>query len=206
MPSRYYSAIAQDTTVIGNITSSATDIVVGTTVGYPSNFPFVVALDYSAASEELVLVNGTTGTTLHVTRGYNGTSPQAHNTGAVVRHVAVAQDFTDAQLHYDATTGVHGVSGSLASATNLTAHTGASNGVHGATGAVVGTTDTQTLTNKNLTSGTNTFPTSLVTTTGTQTLTGKTIDYNNNTITNLPSTPTDPSIAKVQDVLMLMGA
>lgn len=36
-------------------------------------------------------------------------------------------------------------------------------------------TGTQTLTNKNLTSGTNTFPSSLVTLTGTQTLSGKTL-------------------------------
>ena len=47
---------------------------------------------------------------------------------------------------------------------------------------------TQTLTNKDLTSGTNTFPTSLVTTSGSQTLTNKTIDYSSNTITNLPVT------------------
>lgn len=47
----------------------------------------------------------------------------------------------------------------------------------------------ETLTNKNLTSGTNTFPTSLVTTTGSQTLSSKTIDYNSNTITNLPTAP-----------------
>jgi hypothetical protein len=42
-------------------------------------------------------------------------------------------------------------------------------------GAFVGTTDTQTLTNKDLTAGTNTFPSSLATLTGTQTLTNKTL-------------------------------
>jgi len=42
-------------------------------------------------------------------------------------------------------------------------------------GALVGTTDTQTLTNKDLSSATNTLPTSVVTLTGTQTLTNKTL-------------------------------
>lgn len=48
------------------------------------------------------------------------------------------------------------ISGSAAIAASkvsgLTTHTGASSGVHGATGTIVGTTDTQTLTNKTLTS------------------------------------------------------
>lgn len=46
---------------------------------------------------------------------------------------------------------------SKASAANLTAHTGASSGVHGVTGSVVGTTDTQTLTNKTIDADANTI-------------------------------------------------
>lgn len=41
-----------------------------------------------------------------------------------------------------------------ATSATVTAHTGASSGVHGVTGSVVGTTDTQTLTNKTLSTGT----------------------------------------------------
>jgi hypothetical protein len=55
------------------------------------------------------------------------------------------------------------------------------------TGTIVGTTATQTLTNKDMTSGTNSFPTTLVTLTGTQTLTNKTLTspaVNTGTLTN----------------------
>jgi hypothetical protein len=65
--------------------------------------------------------------------------------------MAIGRDYQEANDHIEATTG------------------------HGATGAVVGTTNTQVLTNKDLTSATNTLSTSVVTLTGSQTLTNKTL-------------------------------
>jgi hypothetical protein len=164
MASRYYSASAQDTTVTSGITSSSTTVTVGATTGYPSNFPFVLALDYNTAAEELVTVTGVSGLTLTITRGYNGTSATAHASGAVVRHVITAQDLTDAQTHYDLalSSGAHGVTGALAtfigtpSSANLksliTDETG--------TGSLV-FANGPTLTNADLTSATNSFPSSL---------------------------------------------
>ena len=111
MPQRYYSATAQDTTVNVNINSAATSVIFSSAVGFPPNYPFILALDYNAASEELVKVtNKTATTTFTIERGYNGTTPQAHRTGAVVRHVISAQDMTDMQAHFDATADVHGLS------------------------------------------------------------------------------------------------
>ena len=113
---RYYSATAQDTTVSSAITSSSTTVVVGATTNFPTQYPFILALDFGAASEELVAVTGASGLTLSISRGFNGSTAQSHSTGAVVRHVAVAQDFTDAQNHYATalTAGAHGVTGALA--------------------------------------------------------------------------------------------
>lgn len=126
-----YSNVALATTLAGSISAGATTATVAATTGFPGTYPFVLAFDYGASTEELVLVTAVAGTNLTVTRAFGGTSAQSHSLGAVVRHVINAVDLTDFRTHEAATSGVHGVTGTL-----------------------VGTSDSQTLANKTLTSPT----------------------------------------------------
>lgn len=129
--SYFYSNTAVQTTLSGSISAGATSVGVAATTGFPGSVPYVLALDYGASTEELVKVTAVAGTTLTVERGFSGTSAQSHSLSAVVRHVYHAGDATDFRTHEAATSGVHGVTGTL-----------------------VGTSDTQTLANKTLTSPT----------------------------------------------------
>ena len=117
---------------------------------------YTVVIDPDTALEEIVDVTlYASGNTLTITRGIDSASPGtglAHSAGAVVRHMAIGRDYQEANDHIANTTTAHGV-----------------------TGAVVGTTNTQVITNKDLTSATNTLSTSVVTLTGSQTLTNKTL-------------------------------
>ncbi|MBA2951443.1 H-type lectin domain-containing protein [Streptomyces himalayensis] len=127
----FYSNTAIQTTLSGSISAGATSMTVGATTGFPGSFPYILAVDYGAATEELVKVTAAAGTALTVERGFGSTSAQSHSLGAVVRHVVNSVDLTDFRTHEAATADVHGV-----------------------TGALVGATSTQTLTNKTLTNPT----------------------------------------------------
>jgi len=157
MTTRKYSSRSQQTTLSGALTSSGTSatVVSGTSLlggaTISAGQTFTVVIDPDTALEEIVDVTAVSTNTLTIVRGIDGSSGVAHSAGAVVRHMAIGRDYREANTHIEASSGVHGL-----------------------TGSVVGTSDTQTLTNKTISAADNTL-TGVVTLTGTQTLTNKTL-------------------------------
>lgn len=145
----YYSSTAGLYTLTTSVTPSSAVINVDKVVGLPGNVPFKVVLDPGLTTEEIVKVTAMAGTSLTVTRAWDGTTASSHAAGGVVRHMMTAEDFTLSRAHEAATA------------------------AHGVTGAVVGTSDAQALTNKDLTGAGNVFPANLATLAGAQALTNK---------------------------------
>ena len=163
MPAAYfYSSTAGSYVLTGAVTNSSTILVLNTVTGLPTSVPFKMVIEPGQPTEEIVKVTAVAGSSLTVTRGWDGSSAVAHAAAVEVRHMMTAEDLSLSRAHEAATA------------------------AHGATGAVVGTTNAQQLTNKDLSSGTNSFPASLATTTTTQTLSGKTLSGSVNTFSNIP--------------------
>lgn len=143
MTTRNYSSRSQQTTLTSAVTAGASTMVVqsGTALlggqSIPAGTTFTIVIDPDTAIEEIVDATAVSTNTFTITRGIDGSSGQAHSAGAVVRHMAIGRDYRESNAHIEATTGVHGISNSS---------------------SVVGTIDTQTLTNKILTSPTITNP------------------------------------------------
>lgn len=135
---RFYSSIAPPTTLASSVGSSGNPSVNSIT-GLPSSYPFTMLIDWGTATQEAISVTSApTGTgpyTLPCTRGIDGTTGQAHNSGAIIVHGVSAQDYNEPQVHISLGT----------SGTGISQVHGLANG-----SAVVGTTDTQTLSNKTL--------------------------------------------------------
>lgn len=116
--SRFYSNIAVPGALGANISNAATTMFLSATpVGYPTQFPFTLALDPGTASFELVSVtagNGTSGTPWTITRAYGGTTASAHNipgSGNNVFHEFSAEDVATSRTHENmgSGSGVHGL-------------------------------------------------------------------------------------------------
>lgn len=117
---RFYTNLSvPDTLVVtggGNLSLSGTSIQAGSgaPVGYPTNYPWVLRLDYGTASEEIVLVSSGAGTSANpwiIERAQDGTTAKTHNSGAGIAHGLSAFDLTTAANHYNmgSGSGVHGL-------------------------------------------------------------------------------------------------
>lgn len=125
-----YATNVPQTTLTGSINASATSFSVASSASWPS-VPFTAVLDIGTSTQEPVDVTAVVGTTWSVTRNIDGTTGFSHAIGATVTHADIGRDFREARTHMDASTNVHGLTGGA---------------------AVVGDTQTQTLTNKTITS------------------------------------------------------
>ena len=159
MTVRKYSSRSQQTTLASAIAAGDTSMTVisgsqlmgGKTPS--STETYTVVIDPDTALEEIVDVKTySSGNTLTIERGKDGSTAVGHSAGAVVRHMIIGRDLQEANDHIENTTTAHGLT--LAD--------------------VVTTTNTKTLTNKTISAADNTL-TGVVTLTGTQTLTNKTL-------------------------------
>jgi hypothetical protein len=125
-----YATNVPQTTLTGSINAVATSFSVASSASWPS-VPFTAVLDIGTSTQEPVDVTAVVGTTWTVTRNIDGTTGFSHAIGATVTHADIGRDFREARTHMDASTNVHGLSGGA---------------------AVVGDIQTQTLTNKTITS------------------------------------------------------
>ena len=116
MTTRKYSSRSQQTTLASAITSSDTTMTVisgsqlmgGKTP--TSTETYTVVIDPDTANEEIVDVsNYSSGNTLTITRGRDGSTAVAHSAGAAVRHMIIGRDLQEANDHIENTTTAHGI-------------------------------------------------------------------------------------------------
>lgn len=121
---RNFTNNASGASVNGSLSAGATTALLNNYSNFPAA-PFTATIGRNQPDEEIVLVTAVAGSTVTITRGYDGSAGQAHSAGTSFEHTAVAKDFRDASAHVEATGAVHGL-----------------------LSALVGVDDVQTLTNK----------------------------------------------------------
>lgn len=107
-----YSNTASVATCAGAVNNSQTSITVNSFSGYPAA-PYYILVDRDTPNAEVMEVTAVVGSTLTVVRGQGGTAAATHQLGSEVEHVIPAAVPQAAEAHHEASTNVHGVSGSL---------------------------------------------------------------------------------------------
>jgi len=131
MTTRKYSSRAQQTTLSSSITSGDTTMTVGSGANLmggktPSaTETYTVVIDPDTALEEIVDVsNYSSGNTLTITRGRDGSTGVAHSAGAVIRHMVIGRDLQEANDHVNGTLAQHAATTSLELKTLISDETG----------------------------------------------------------------------------------
>ena len=116
MTTRKYSSRAQQTTLTSSITSGDVSMTVGSGANLMGGKTpavgetYTVVIDPDTAVEEIVDVsNYASGNTLTIARGIDGSTAVAHSAGAIVRHMVIGRDLTEANTHTENTTTAHGI-------------------------------------------------------------------------------------------------
>lgn len=126
----FFSNTANSTSLGANIVPSDTNITNSVALtGWPVSTPFKAVIEPDTTAAEVLLVTAVGVGTMTVVRAQDGTTAVSHLAGSTIEHRWSAAEADEANLHVNSNSGVHGVGGS-----------------------VVGTSDTQTLTAKTLTS------------------------------------------------------
>jgi hypothetical protein len=105
---RQYRSTVQAKTLQAAINNSVATMTLNSITSLPNSYPYTLVIDNDLASEEIVTVTASGGgNALVITRGQDGTSAQAHDAGAVVKHMITARDLQEPQDHMDNTTTAH---------------------------------------------------------------------------------------------------
>jgi len=113
MPTRLYSSVSQETTLVSAMNASQTTMVVNSasavlagSITPTSGQTFTVVIDPDTSLEEIVDVvypSSPSSNTLTIVRGIaNAGTGIAHSAGAKIRHMATGRDFTEANTHIEA--------------------------------------------------------------------------------------------------------
>lgn len=102
---RDYAGGAAATTITAGINATDLSISIASSAGWPSgvNGKFFVVIDAGTSSEEKVLVQSRSGTTLTVAstgdRGVDGTAAGSHGSSSSISHCGTATDLDEANAH-----------------------------------------------------------------------------------------------------------